>query len=131
MPRKSSKNENLSNAKEIKWGGFIDIRLDEDQKAAFRVWALDNEETVWTDFAEIVSGGFKYGLSYDSENDCWIATFTASGENLMGLRDRYCLTARAPAWQTALALLVYKHVEIAHGNWGEYRPVTHRMDNFG
>lgn len=131
MPRKASKKDGRSNANDVEWGGYVDIRLDEDQKTAFYLWQRDHEEEVWTDFAEIVGSGFKFGLSYDSDGDYYTATLTAAGKHLMGLENRYCMTARAPEWQTALSLLLYKHLEIAHGDWGTYKPRTGRMDNFG
>jgi len=131
MARKARNSDEHSNANEVKWGGFIDIRLTEDQKAAFYVWQRENEPGMWEEFAEVVAKGFKFGLSYDAENGCYIATFTASGRAVIGLDQRYCLTARAPEWPTALSLLLYKHVEIARGDWGTYSPVTQRMANFG
>lgn len=119
------------NADNVNWGGFLDIRLTEDQKAAFHLWHRERGEDIWTEFAEIVATGLKFGLSYDAAGDFYTATFTGFGEQVIGLRDRYCMTARAPQWPTALALLVYKHLVIAEGDWGNYRPTTGRMDNFG
>jgi hypothetical protein len=113
------------------WGGFIDVRMEEQDKADFRVWSEQNGEQVWIDFLDLLGSGFKFGLSYDRQGDFYLATFTAHGRELIGLEDRYCLTARAPNWETALALLVFKHLIMTGGNWGAYRPKQRQIDNFG
>lgn len=113
------------------WGGFIDVRMEEQDKLDFGIWSEQNAEQVWVDFLDLLGSGFKFGLSYDAQGDFYLATFTAHGKELIGLDDRYCLTARAPNWETALALLVFKHLIMTRGNWGAYRPKQRQIDNFG
>lgn len=118
-------------SKDIEWGGFLDIRISDAEKTAFDNWQVLTAGDHWLDFVEEISRGLKFGLSYDKDNDCYIATFTGYGQELIGLDARYCMQARAPAWETSVALLMYKHLVIAQQNWGNYRPRTKTMDNFG
>lgn len=120
-----------ANVNDLEWGGFINVRMNDEEKADFHTWNAEHEATVMTDFLELVARGFKFGLSYDPDGDFYLATFTAGGLKMIGLNARACMTARAPDWFDAVALLVYKHVVLAKGNWGAYRPATLRFDNFG
>jgi len=118
-------------ASDVPWGGYVDLRLDEDDKQQFAVWSEAEQQSFWLDFVELLGKGFKFGLSYDQSGDFYLTSFTAFGKELIGLQDRWCLTARAPDWETAVALLLFKHLVLAQENWGNFRPKTQRFDNFG
>jgi hypothetical protein len=118
-------------ASEVPWGGYVDLRLDEDDKSQFVVWSNAERQSYWLDFVELLGKGFKFGLSYVVEDDCYIASFTAYGERLIGLNDRYCLTARSPEWEEAVMLLIFKHLVMARGNWGNFKPKSRKMERFG
>lgn len=138
MPRKARSTSDIrlpaeksANYNEMEWGGFINVRLTDDDKTSFGKWSIEHELTFWSDFQDYVSRGFKFGLSYNAEEDFYLATFTAGGKALIGIDARCCLTARAPAWEDAVMLLLFKHEVLAHGNWGTYRVKEMRFDNFG
>jgi hypothetical protein len=138
MPRKSKatstvppKNGAPFKLAPVEWGGYIDLRLDDDDEQTFRLWCTDFMPSLWVEFVELVGSGFKFGLSYDQEGGFYLATFTASGKELIGMENRYCLTARAPDWEEAVALLLYKHLVMMDGYWGNYRPRTGRLSQFG
>jgi len=118
-------------ASDVPWGGYVDLRLDEDDKQQFAVWSEAEQQSFWLDFVELLGKGFKFGLSYVMEDDCYLASFTAHGERVIGLNDRYCLTARAPTWEQAVMLLVFKHLVMARGNWGNFKPKSRKMERFG
>jgi hypothetical protein len=117
--------------KEVEWGGFIEIRLTVETTHEFENWLLREPERYWTDFHEAVASGLKFGLSYDVQGDFWLATFTGSGNTLIGLDNRYCLTARGEQWQRALALLCFKHFEVASGDWGQFKTNGFKAVRFG
>lgn len=119
------------NVNDMEWGGFINVRLTDEDKTAFAAWLKENEASVMTDFLECVTKGFKFSLSYDPDGDFYLATFTAGGLKMIGLNARACMTARAPDWFEAVALLMFKHVVLAKGNWGSFKPKSLRFDNFG
>ncbi|HET8671976.1 MAG TPA: hypothetical protein VFM05_15575 [Candidatus Saccharimonadales bacterium] len=138
MPRGKANGSNASRksgtplaGRQDNWGGFINVRLSEEDKAAFAVWSADRGGSHWSDFAEYLAKGFKFSLSYDPDGDFYLATFTAEGKELIGVDLRCCLTARAPEWETAVSLLMFKHEVLAHENWGSYRPAENRFDRLG
>lgn len=130
MAKKAIQN-GTKDAPKIDWGGFVDIRLTDGEKETFHHWHTELGDGIWGELVEVVSSGFKLGLSYDPSGDFYLATLTASGVDVIGLQDRYCLTARAPEWAMAIALLLFKHIVIARRDWGAYKPRTGRMENFG
>lgn len=138
MPRKSRKPDAVQSEtgtpvdqKNVKWGGFIELRLDEDEKAVFERWDTQDAAGHWNMLMDALGNGLKFGLSYNSENDFYLATLTGSGVASVGLLDRYCLTARAETASRAIALLLYKHFVILDGNWGSYSPRLKSADRFG
>lgn len=108
------------------WGGFIAVSLSDEDKAAFAVWAEAERDAIWTMFDDLLGSGFKWGVSFDAENDCYIASLTGCG--VVGTPLRWCLTARGGAWDAAVQLVLFKHYVLAQGDWGNYRP---RHRNFG
>jgi|SRR5215207_282192 len=121
----------LDKVADLDWGGFINVRIDEDDKAQYEIWAEDNNATLWADFQDYLARGFKFSLAYDPQGDFYLATFTAGGVKQIGIDMRCCLTARAPKWETALSLLIFKHEVLAKGNWGNYLPSQLKFANFG
>lgn len=130
MTRNGENKKKLSNAKDPEWGGFLELRLTDEEKAAFAVYERDHPEDVWIKLQEWVMRGLKFSLSYDKSGDYYTATFTGSGVELVGMEQRFCLTARAPEWQQAVFLLVFKHTVLAKGDWSKYRPRTHQFSKF-
>lgn len=113
------------------WGGFIECRMNEQDKLDFAVWSEEHAASMWMEFQDFISRGFKFSLSYDSDGDFFLACFTASGEDLIGIDLRCCLTARAPEWEQSLLLLLFKHTVMAGENWGSFRPAQNRFDRLG
>jgi hypothetical protein len=116
---------------EYDWGGFIDARLTEEDKKMFADWHKQLGTAVWISFSDYLSGGLKASLSYDAQGDFFVATFTGAGIPLIGIDLRCCLTARAPEWETAVALLIFKHEVMAQKDWGTYKPKTNQFDRLG
>lgn len=138
MPRKkgtgvpsSSKTGTPVSAKDADWGGFINVRMTDDDKAKFALWEAENGRSLWTAFAELLGKGMKFSLAYDADGDFYLATFTAAGADLIGIDLRCCLTARAPEWERSISLLIYKHEVMAEGDWGKYRPKSQTFDRLG
>lgn len=140
MPRgKANKNQIEAQARkgmyaarfegEVGWGGYINIRIDAETKAKYAAWIVSDGSGFWSLLEDTLSEGMKYGLSYDAENNCYIATFTGCG--VSNSADRFCLTARSDRFEDATGLLVYKHSVICGGDWGNYRPRTGFVDNWG
>jgi hypothetical protein len=104
----------------MEWGGFINVKLDVESKAEFSDWVQGDGAKSWSYLCDAVSEGLKYGLSWDPENTCFVATYT--GQSVASDEKRYCLTARGSTMESATALLVYKDLIILEKDWGRYRP---------
>lgn len=111
------------------WGGFINIRLTDDEKAAAQQWIRESEREAMSLFDDNLGEGFKFSLSYDAENQSYVATYTGAGWEGSSLR--CSMSARAGTWFEALALLVWKHNIHAGGNWGQYRTDGKKVPSFG
>lgn len=112
------------------WGGFINIRLTEEQVNEFEVWEETNKAYVTSYFDEIIGSGVKASFSYDADHECYILALTGA---LMGTTpgSRFCSTSRAGSFAQVVALTVWKHVVLARGDYGNYAPKHGSFMSFG
>lgn len=112
------------------WGGFINIRLDEAQHEEFFAWESENAGFVMEYLTELLAAGCKASFSYDAENECFICAITGA---LMGSTpgSRFCSTSRAASFGQVVSLTVWKHVILAKGDYGNYRPKNGSFMSFG
>lgn len=111
------------------WGGFINIRLPEDAKIAFNAWWQDNPHQANEILDDVLGAGAKFGLSYDAENQCYIATL--GGRLLLSANERYVVTTRAGTLAEVVALAMWKHAFYAKGDYDSYRPRSQTMLSWG
>lgn len=116
-------------ANEAKWGGFINVRLDDDQTEAFHAWDEENPTEGARVLEDVLGEGMKVGLAYDRENQCTIVSFT--GALCAGSNERYCCTSRAGTIREAIQLAAWKHSELARGDYGNYSPRISTMMSWG
>lgn len=132
-PQPSSKKIGRQHAKfwasdKAEWGGFLNILMTENMKKEFAVWLQQNNEAIWPLAQDIMGEGGKISFSFDAMNDCFIVTLTGalcSDDNL-----RYATSSRAPDVFTSLALLVWKHLEYAGGDYVSQRDNTKTSSTF-
>lgn len=112
------------------WGGFINIRLSEEQHEEFFAWDEENADHVSGYFEEMLGAGIKASFSYDAHNQCFILAVTGA---LMGSTplSRFCSSSRAGTLPQVISLTVWKHVVLAHGDYGNYRPKNGSFMSFG
>ena len=111
------------------WGGFLNLRLTEEEVASFKDWSSDPATQIWVIFVDVLNGDLKYSIAWDKENQCYIASLT--GRLIPGQETRYATSARAMTWEEATALLLYKHTVLADGNWANFMPRTGTLNQFG
>jgi hypothetical protein len=111
------------------WGGFCNVRIDEDQKAAFEEWLASSGVDWWSELVDLVGQGMKFSLTYDEPNQAYVATLTGRGWRAGNLRQS--MSARAGDERTCMALLMYKHLVLASGDWGSYQPSGQTFLQFG
>lgn len=111
------------------WGGFINIRLTDDQKLEFSTWYEENVNQGGFILDDLLGQGMKVGFSYDDENQCYICTFT--GALVRDSAERWCMTTRASTFAEVIALSCWKHVHLAHGEYGGFAPKRGNFPNWG
>lgn len=112
------------------WGGFINIRLDDNQKAEFLSWYEKNYEVVNAAFVDMLGVGLKATFSFDAEHDCFICAIQGALVSEAG-NDRFVSTSRASSLIEAIGLTVWKHTVLARGDYGAYRPKSGSFMSWG
>lgn len=112
------------------WGGFINIRLDDNQKAEFLSWHEKNYEVINALFIDMLGSGLKATLSFDAEHDCFICAIQGALVAEAG-SDRFVSTSRASTLIEVISLTVWKHTVLARGNYGLYRPKSGSFMTWG
>lgn len=111
------------------WGGFINIRLSDDNKADFSTWYDENAGQAGLLLDDLLGQGMKVAFSFDAENSCYICTFT--GKLLASSGDRFCMTTRAGRLEEVIALACWKHFSLAKGDYDNFRPKTGNFSSWG
>lgn len=124
MERKDAKNGTSASVKD--WGGFINLRLDDDEKTAFHHWRETEGSSTWELLQTVLDDGVKVSITQDAENQCHVVTLT--GALVSTDKDHnYAVSSRAETWEEAVALMMYKHFALAQGDYANYKPRTSRM----
>lgn len=113
MARKTQSARNTLNHDPIQ---FINYRLNKGEQAAFSQWLIEAEANLDMELVQFISEGYKLSLSYDKDDDLYIAAATCkdSGNVNYGL----CMTSRHKNWYHALLLGVFKTRELCEdGVW--------------
>lgn len=121
MPRAKNQNGRKA-AAEAEWGGFIDVRLSAADKEHFQQWLPTFDMNMVDD---LLADDLKLSLTFDAETDTYLCSLTTEKHAGPGLR--CVLPARAGIWERAIALAVFKHVEMLGADWGRYRPSSGRV----
>ncbi len=109
---------------DAKWGGFLNFRLTEDDADEFHLWFQKAQaEAGWILLDEAIRAGIKLSVTYDFQNNTFIATFTG---DLLRIKDRRSMSSRAPYWAQAVLLQVFKHSVLLQGDYS--RTVTPSKD---
>lgn len=108
MAGKSTKKQSSA-----EWKGFIDCRLTEEQVEGLMMWELSYED-VWVALTGELSGNYRFTLSFNSQNDHFVAALTG-GEG--SPNQGYTLSSFAPDVDTAVRALCYKHFVVLEQDW--------------
>lgn len=100
------------------WGGFINVRLSDEQKADFSAWWEENVNQSAQILEELICAGIKATLAYDPDNDTWLCSFT--GRLVSDSDERFVTTTRAGNMPEVIALACWKHVYVQRGVYKRY-----------
>lgn len=107
----------LDKRKEQPFKGFVNINLNLDRKQAFHSWDLGEVE-LFTLLGEVVDD--LYRVSFSSANDGNAVMCALTCRDTGSLNAGWCMTSRAPTWQEALRVALWKHMVLCDGDWSEY-----------
>jgi len=124
-PEPELDNLSYTTTDDAEWGGFINIRLSDEQKAAYHLWATQSDGEVPNLFNDLLGWGMRVGFSYDRENECFICTLT--GRLCQSSESRFVMTTRAGTFNEVLCLAMWKHYILARGDYDSFMP---RKGNF-
>jgi len=111
------------------WGGFINIRLSENQRNDFYEWEAANVAHVAGYHEDHLGEGIKSSFAYDEENQAYICTYT--GRLVDMVQSRYSVSSRSGTINQALALAVYKHEVLAAGDYIRFSGSVKEFLQFG
>lgn len=111
------------------WGGYINLKLDDEQKNSFFTWFEDAGKATQQLLEDLLAEDAKVTFSYDRENQCHIISIT--GALVGNSNERYVVTSRAGTLDECLGLAVYKHFYLCDGDYADFRPSTGKMNNWG
>lgn len=102
------------------WGGYVQCSIDGPERELFDLWLSENPTAMPAMLVDSLASGLKLTLVWDGKNDCFIATFTGRPDILGQTTFTCSLSARAGDLNTALAVLVYKHIEVCGADWMDW-----------
>lgn len=108
---RNNKSGNLDGMPEM-----VSSKLTDEELLAFDQWLPKNEKNIWRTLTEILLDDIKLGVSWDAYNDCFVSSFTGKGDRQTNTGR--CLMSRSSDWQEAIAINIFKHLEIyKRGKW--------------
>jgi len=85
---------------------FAQIRLTEQQVDSFHNWLTELKPDFFETATRMALAGYKFSLSADLENDCFIASYTQRGAG--HIHNTVTVSSRSNDWEEAFWLSVYK-----------------------
>lgn len=111
------------------WGGFINLRLTDEEKEQFVNWDAAHPDEGWRILVDFMGEGGKVAITYDRENECYITSLT--GALCSPSNHRYCVSSRSSTVREAVQIAAWKHFVLANGDYGSFSPKTGRLNNWG
>lgn len=98
---------------DARWGGFINVKLDEEQREQFIAWLESTPSEGWRMLEDLTGDGMKCSVAYDAANECFTCSLT--GRLVSNSNERYCITSRAGTLFDVVSLAVWKFVILLEG----------------
>lgn len=105
---------------------FVEMRLDKSARAEFQAYVAASSNELWDDLRGMLQSGYKLSVTYQSNNDCFLASLTCKGDG--DPNEGLVLTSRSDDMIDAVLLGVYKTTVLCKDNtW----PRDRQADNWG
>lgn len=112
MPKKKANNK----AKKFQWKGYVNCNIPATHEDAVMAYVKD-EKTVFALMNSLLQGDYRIAFSTDDRSGgikCALTCYDMDDEN-----GGKCLSSFAGDWYTALAVALYKHVELLDKIWDD------------
>lgn len=97
---------------------FAECRLTAEDKKAFNKFFEENVPLIGELLNKMIYDGYKYSVSWDDANECFVASFTGKAED--SVNHNWCLVSRAGSWEEATLIGFFKHqILFAGQSWGD------------
>lgn len=107
---------------------YVRCTLSDADKARLKAAKLTSAQLMKI-FQDFVDAGHKVSMQFEAENDCY-GVYATQNDQTHG-NYPFCLTARGPDIEKALAVLLYKHTEMLAGDWASGQVVRSDADGWG
>lgn len=97
--------------------GFVSVGLNVERKAAVKSWG-SNWEGVIGLLAELILDDYRVSFSAANEGSAVQCSVTCRDDK--DINFGWCMTSRAPTWQDALRVAMWKHFELCERDWSEF-----------
>ena len=103
---------------------FVNLALSAADEKSFLDWHKREGDSIIARMQEMSADGYKFSLSYDFDNECFIATY--SGTRNTAHNDKCSISARSAEFLEAVSLVLFKHHVMCDGeDWQEHtRPAN-------
>jgi len=125
MPRQKKL---LNSAAAREKGGYINIELDEDDRASCRQWLAEPSIKEHA-LQQLIDGKYQLKVSYDQNNDCY-ACYVSGHWKLNKLDADWTLTGRGSTVDKAIGQALYKHFVLLKNGWEEFKEIQPRQQNW-
>ncbi len=116
-PTKSPKSDSLQTGRgkaKVKWRGYVNLALTENQKSGFDMWAKGSD--VWgNEIPTLLDSGYTVSIAYDDYHQAAVAGLYCvdSDKENAGWK----LTAHASDPYVALVRVIFIHYVLLEGDW--------------
>ena len=110
--------------------GYLKCNITKEEKEQFHEWAEKaGMENILSTIARLVDADYKFSVKTDSYGGGVQAALTCADPNNedQGL----CLTARAPDFENAIMLLMFKHIELLRSEWDLHYQDSREISEWG
>jgi len=114
MPRAKKQSNNSSQGGDNAMPVFVNCQMTDEQKAFVKA-NLPSVVEVLTQVEELLADNYKITLSFDANTDCFSAFLIGKPEQ--AYNSGLMLSAYAPVFIGAIAMLMYKHFTVLGEDW--------------
>lgn len=110
----------------FKWNGYKNISIPESHSSEVDRFVADSENVFFT-FNQLITTDYTFKFYFDGKSESYKCTVTCYNPDSSNYG--YALSAYAADWFTALAVLIYKHTEIADSDWNSV--AVDKLNSYG